>query len=141
MYEVAKWYQRDTGVPGWKRGDKRPDYNLVTELPETGARAILVDDMDRFTRADEMEVIHDVQKLRSTTASGTFTRSIRVVWTWWTTHSRRSRSRCPRWQATSTPRDCHDAWPMPDSTAPRGIAFRRRSPVRDENDDGVQRKE
>jgi DNA invertase Pin-like site-specific DNA recombinase len=64
-YQIVKWYDKDKGVPGWKRGARRPDYfKLVNELKETGATAILVDDMDRFSRADEMEVVHDVQELR-----------------------------------------------------------------------------
>ena len=43
----------------------RPDYfKLVNELKETKAKAILVDDMDRFSRADEYEVLSEVQKLR-----------------------------------------------------------------------------
>ena len=64
-YEIKKVYDQDLGVPGWKRGAKRPDYQrLVDELKETGATAILVDDMDRFSRADEFEVMHHVQELR-----------------------------------------------------------------------------
>ena len=64
-YEIVRWYDRDKGVPGWKRGASRPDYNrLVNELKETGAKAIIVDDMDRFSRADELEVMSDVQALR-----------------------------------------------------------------------------
>jgi DNA invertase Pin-like site-specific DNA recombinase len=64
-YEVVRWYEKDAGVPGWKRGANRPDYaKLVSELKETGAKAILVDDMDRFSRADPMETVHDVQSLR-----------------------------------------------------------------------------
>ena len=53
------------GVPGWKLVPSRPDfYRLVQELKETGAKAILVDDADRFSRSGEMEVIHDVQELK-----------------------------------------------------------------------------
>ncbi|MHC4400179.1 MAG: recombinase family protein [Planctomycetota bacterium] len=64
-YKILKWYDKDRGIPGWKRGAKRPDYHrLVEELAETGAKAILVDDFDRFSRADPGEVIHDIQKLR-----------------------------------------------------------------------------
>ena len=49
-YEIVRWYVKDKGVPGWKRGASRPDYfKLVNELKETKAKAILVDDMDRFT--------------------------------------------------------------------------------------------
>src|SRR5262245_50343188 len=60
-YKIVRVYDKDKGVPGWKRGAKRPDYNrLVSDLSETKAKAILVDDMDRFSRADRMETIHDV---------------------------------------------------------------------------------
>src|SRR5262249_45108659 len=64
-YKIVKVYDQDKGVPGWKRGVKRPDYaRLVAELAETKAKAVLVDEMDRFSRADRMETIHDVQHLR-----------------------------------------------------------------------------
>jgi len=64
-YEIVRWYEKDEGIPGWKRGAKRPDYHrLVEELPETKATCILVDDMDRFSRANEMEALHDVQVLK-----------------------------------------------------------------------------
>lgn len=64
-YEIVRWYTADKGVPGWKRGAKRPDYfRLIKELKENGAKAILVDDMDRFSRADEFEVVSHTQELR-----------------------------------------------------------------------------
>lgn len=64
-YQIVRWYDKDKGVPGWKRGASRPDYfRLVRELKETGAKAILVDDMDRFSRAQDMDVVHDVAELR-----------------------------------------------------------------------------
>lgn len=64
-YDIVQWYDKDAGVPGWKREASRPDYSrLVAELKLTGAKAILVDDMDRFSRADSMETLHDVQQLR-----------------------------------------------------------------------------
>lgn len=65
-YDIVRWYEKDKGVPGHKRGAKRPDYyRMVQELlTETKAKAILVDDADRFSRADELEVVHDVQELR-----------------------------------------------------------------------------
>jgi DNA invertase Pin-like site-specific DNA recombinase len=63
-YEIVKWYEKDAGVPGWKRGASRPDYfRMVGELKETAAKAILVDDMDRFSRADVGETVSDVQAL------------------------------------------------------------------------------
>ena len=65
-YQIVKVYDKDKGVPGWKRGAARPDYfRLVEELEaETKAKAILIDDMDRFSRSDPMETVSDVQKLR-----------------------------------------------------------------------------
>jgi len=63
-YKIVRWYTRDKGVPGWKRGAERPDYHrLVNELAETKAKAILVDDMDRFSRAQDRQVITDVDEL------------------------------------------------------------------------------
>ena len=64
-YEIVRWYVKDKGVPGWKRGAARPDYfTLVNELKETKALAILVDDMDRFSRANVYDVVSDVKELR-----------------------------------------------------------------------------
>lgn len=64
-YEVKTWYTLDLGVPGWKRGAARPDYHkLVEDLKQTKAKAILVDDMDRFSRADEWQTVADVLQLK-----------------------------------------------------------------------------
>jgi len=65
-YEIVRWYAKDAGVSGWKRGRKRPDYHqLVTDLRERrDAKAVLIDEWDRFSRADELETVHDVQQLR-----------------------------------------------------------------------------
>lgn len=64
-YEIIRWYV-DPGIPGWKRGHKRPDYfRMVNDLRERqDFVAVLVDDVDRFSRADSMETVHDVQVLR-----------------------------------------------------------------------------
>lgn len=64
-YQVVRWYA-DPGIPGWKRGHKRPDYSrLVEDLREhKDIKAVLIDDMDRFSRADPMQTVHDVQVLR-----------------------------------------------------------------------------
>ncbi len=64
-YDIIRWYV-DPGVQGWKRGHKRPDYfRMVNEQKERrDLKAILVDDMDRFSRADQMETVSDVQALR-----------------------------------------------------------------------------
>lgn len=41
-YKIVKIYDADLGVPGWKRGAKRPDYfKLVNQLNETGRRPSL----------------------------------------------------------------------------------------------------
>ena len=64
-YDIIAWY-KDPGIPGWKRGHKRPDYyKMENRLREQkDFQAILVDDLDRFSRADAMETVHDVQVLR-----------------------------------------------------------------------------
>jgi DNA invertase Pin-like site-specific DNA recombinase len=64
-YEIIRWYV-DPGIPGWKRGAARPDYfRMVNDIRERrDVQAILVDDMDRFSRADSMQTQHDVQQLR-----------------------------------------------------------------------------
>jgi len=62
-YRIVKEYE-DVGVPGWKRGAARPGFQkLVDELSQTQAIAILTDDADRFSRASEMETLHDTQHL------------------------------------------------------------------------------
>jgi DNA invertase Pin-like site-specific DNA recombinase/DNA-binding transcriptional MerR regulator len=64
-YEIVRWYDRDKGIAGWKRGAKRPDYfRMVSELKDLGIKSLLVDDADRMSRADEMECLADVQLLR-----------------------------------------------------------------------------
>jgi DNA invertase Pin-like site-specific DNA recombinase len=64
-YEIVRWYA-DPATPGWKRGHKRPDYfKLVNDIRDKrDVEALLVDDADRFSRADSMETVHDVQVLR-----------------------------------------------------------------------------
>jgi DNA invertase Pin-like site-specific DNA recombinase len=64
-YDIVRRYE-DPGIPGWKRGHKRPNYfQLVNDLKERrDVKAVLVDDMDRFSRADPMETVSDVQQLR-----------------------------------------------------------------------------
>jgi DNA invertase Pin-like site-specific DNA recombinase len=64
-YEIIRWYA-DVGIPGWKPNHKRPDYfRMVNDLRERrDAKAVLVDDMDRFSRKDEFKTIADVQVLR-----------------------------------------------------------------------------
>jgi DNA invertase Pin-like site-specific DNA recombinase len=64
-YQILDWYT-DPGIQGWKRGHKRPDYfRMVNRVRDRrDVKAVLVDDMDRFSRADPMETVSDVQALR-----------------------------------------------------------------------------
>jgi DNA invertase Pin-like site-specific DNA recombinase len=63
-YEVLAWYE-DDGVSGWKRGAKRPDFmKMLAELRQRGAKAIVCDNLDRFSRASIDEVREDVKELR-----------------------------------------------------------------------------
>jgi site-specific DNA recombinase len=65
-YDIVAWFT-DPGIQGWKRGHKRPDYfrmvNFIREK-RNHIKAVLIDDMDRFSRADSMETVADVQTLR-----------------------------------------------------------------------------
>jgi DNA invertase Pin-like site-specific DNA recombinase len=63
-YVIVRWYE-DPGVKGWKPAAKRPDYlRMVNDLKEKkDFVAVLVDDMDRFSRRDSMETVADVQAL------------------------------------------------------------------------------
>jgi hypothetical protein len=66
-YEVVRVFA-DPATPGWKRGHRRPDYHrMVTFLSERRdgkVEAILVDDCDRYSRADSMDTISDINALR-----------------------------------------------------------------------------
>jgi DNA invertase Pin-like site-specific DNA recombinase len=63
-FEVLQWFE-DEGVSGWKRGAKRPDFQrMIAEARALGARAILCDHIDRFSRATYDDVHEDVRELR-----------------------------------------------------------------------------
>jgi DNA invertase Pin-like site-specific DNA recombinase len=63
QYEVVKWFE-DEGVSGWKRGPKRPSYTaMLEEVKSLGAKAILVDNIDRFSRATYDDVLEDSREL------------------------------------------------------------------------------
>ena len=54
----------DEGVPGWKRGADRPDFQqMLSEVKSLGAQAVLYDDIDRFFRAEVMDVFSDLSTL------------------------------------------------------------------------------
>ena len=64
-YVIVEWFT-DPGVQGWKRNHRRPAYfKMVNRLRDRkDFEAVLVDDADRFSRADPMETVADVQQLR-----------------------------------------------------------------------------
>jgi site-specific DNA recombinase len=62
-FNVLKWFE-DEGVSGWKRGAARPDFtNMLREVKELGARAVLCDALDRFSRATYLDVEEDARSL------------------------------------------------------------------------------
>jgi DNA invertase Pin-like site-specific DNA recombinase len=65
-YEVVRQYA-DPGKSGWKRGAARPDFaRLLAEVAKhRDIEAILVDDLDRFSRATIDEVWTDINALRT----------------------------------------------------------------------------
>ena len=74
------WYA-DPGIPGWKRGAQRPDFQrmLARAQERHDFEAILCDNIDRFSRASVDEVQEDVLALKRagvrwivTAAQGTF---------------------------------------------------------------------
>ena len=64
-YEIVRWLA-DEGVSGWKRNGKRPQFDqLLRDARERGDfTAILCDDLDRFSRAEVMEVVADLMRWR-----------------------------------------------------------------------------
>lgn len=63
-FEIKAWFE-DEGVSGWKRGAKRPDFQqMLDEVKDLGAEAILCDNIDRFSRAEVDEVQEDAGQLR-----------------------------------------------------------------------------
>lgn len=64
-YRIDKWYI-DDGVSGWKLDAKRPSFSqMIKEANDLGVSAVLCDDIDRFSRADTMQVMSDVQALKN----------------------------------------------------------------------------
>jgi site-specific DNA recombinase len=61
---ILRWYE-DEGISGWKRDAARPGFArmLADAREKHDFKAIVVDDMDRFSRADAMDVISDVRDL------------------------------------------------------------------------------
>lgn len=64
-FKVFKWYA-DPGVSGWKRGTKRPDFTKMLDEAsrDRNFEAVLVDNVDRFSRAQVDEVQEDARHLR-----------------------------------------------------------------------------
>src|SRR4051794_39609514 len=54
-YRILRWYS-DEGKSGWKLGAKRPDFKRLIEDAEQlqDIKAVVVDDLDRFSRAKVM---------------------------------------------------------------------------------------
>ena len=62
-YTIVRWYE-DEGISGWKRGANRPDFQrMLQEAKGLGAVAIVVDNIDRFSRAAVGDVQADVNSL------------------------------------------------------------------------------
>jgi site-specific DNA recombinase len=62
--DILRWYE-DEGISGWKRDAARPGFAkmLADAREKHDFKAIVVDDMDRFSRADARKVIRDVDDL------------------------------------------------------------------------------
>jgi len=65
-YEIVRWYA-DEGVSGWKRNGKRPQFDqMLRDAKDRGDFvAVVCDDLDRFSRAEVMEVFTDLSALAS----------------------------------------------------------------------------
>src|SRR5262245_14271116 len=62
-YQIVRWYC-DEGVSGWKRGARRPDfYRMLEDAKRGDFKAVLTDDIDRFSRAKLSEVRADMLAL------------------------------------------------------------------------------
>jgi site-specific DNA recombinase len=63
-YRIVRWYV-DEGVSGWKRNGKRPQFDqMLTDAKERrDFQVVLCDDLDRFSRAEVMEVFSDLSTL------------------------------------------------------------------------------
>ncbi|MCE9608497.1 MAG: recombinase family protein [Planctomycetia bacterium] len=79
-YKIVRWYA-DPGKSGWKRGAARPEFSqmLADAASKKDIEAIVVDNMDRFSRASVAEVQGDALALKQagvlvivSAAQGTF---------------------------------------------------------------------
>ncbi len=62
-YEIVAWFE-DDGVSGSKLGAKRPGFhNMVNSVEGLGAKAIICEKLDRFSRASRKEIREVVTKL------------------------------------------------------------------------------
>ena len=63
-FKIVREYV-DEGISGWKRGDDRPQFKrMIREAEDRGdVQAVLCDDLDRFSRAEVMEVFSDLTSL------------------------------------------------------------------------------
>ena len=80
LYTIVEWYE-DPNTSGWKRGSKRPGFQAIMDrAKEQGdIEAVLVDNIDRFSRASADDVQEDALKLKKagvryivTAAQGTY---------------------------------------------------------------------
>jgi DNA invertase Pin-like site-specific DNA recombinase len=63
-FNILAWFE-DDGVSGWKRGAARPDFTrMKDQAAALGARAVLCDHIDRFSRACYDDVLEDAGALR-----------------------------------------------------------------------------
>ena len=63
-YSILQWFE-DDGVSGWKREASRPDFaRMLAGVKALGAQAVLVDNLDRFSRAAVDDVQQDAGTLR-----------------------------------------------------------------------------
>jgi site-specific DNA recombinase len=63
-FRILRWYE-DEGISGWKRDAARPGFArmLADANDRHDFRAIICDDMDRFSRADVRKVFRDIDDL------------------------------------------------------------------------------
>jgi DNA invertase Pin-like site-specific DNA recombinase/DNA-binding transcriptional MerR regulator len=63
-FQIVKWFQGE-GISGWKRGAKRSAFQrMIEEAQGLGAKALLCDNIDRFSRTTYDDVHEDASELR-----------------------------------------------------------------------------
>jgi DNA invertase Pin-like site-specific DNA recombinase len=63
-FTITKWFE-DEGISGSKRGAGRPSFaSMLAEVKVLGAKAVLCDALDRFSRASYSDVEEDARSLR-----------------------------------------------------------------------------